>query len=134
MKNYTKTEIKTANKIAYQHIYGINGLLFNRKFSFDKRTRIGHLANSIVVSKKINDADKREIILLKKQRSLNKKTTSVSILELPLVKDYINNKGMIKFINDDRINFYGRNHYAKNAKDYSILAILRKKFYAKNVN
>lgn len=131
MKNYTKSEIATANKIAYQHIYGINGLLINRKFSFDKRTRIGNLANSIVSSKKISEAEKRDIIMLKKQRALNKRTNNVSVLELPLVKDYMSNKGMIKFINDNMINFYGRNHHAKNAKDNAVLAILRKNFYAK---
>lgn len=118
----------TARYIAYKYLYGINHIVINKPFKYDKRTTLGKEANTIVQSLK-KTIDRDMILKIKSKRAAQKLIKeTVSIFNQPLVKDYINNKHYIKAIHQDRIEFYSRNHWAKNDKDLKILQILSKKF------
>ena len=55
-------------------------------------------------------------------------TTSDNIKAAPLVRDYYANRHQLRRVCAERLEFYGRNHWAKNDRDRRILAILAKNF------
>lgn len=120
---YSTNEMKQANRIAMNWLYSDNNLLFNRKFKCDMRTRIGKLAYSIV-RKQANSINKAEILAIRKNRRIDKRTHS-NILSNPIVVDYLANKSTI-VVYPNCLTQGGRNHWAKCDKDRNILAILAK--------
>lgn len=51
-----------------------------------------------------------------------------NVFNSPLVKDYQANRRDLRRVCADRLDFYGRNHWAKDDRDRRILAILAKNF------
>lgn len=51
-----------------------------------------------------------------------------NVLALPIVRDYREHRHDLRGVRPDRLDFYGRNHWAKNDRDRVILAILAKGF------
>ena len=51
-----------------------------------------------------------------------------NVLALPIVRDDRENRHQLRAVRADRLDFYGRNHWAKNDRDRVILAILAKGF------
>jgi hypothetical protein len=126
MKNYTTLEIKTAKKYAYNFVfcrYRLINRIGRKKFDFDGRTRIGNLSNKIYQEiNKISDIEKaKEKAIIRRSNVYN----FVSIINLPIVKDFVNNKPTQ--ILKDRLRFGHRNHWAKTVKDFQILEILSNK-------
>ena len=73
----------------------------------------------------------REAILYKrKQRRLNKPTEFKNVLQNPLLLDFSRNGGNVHC---DRLNIYGRNHWAKKPIDFKVLSILMKNQYQKKL-
>jgi hypothetical protein len=123
--------MNTAKYMAFQYLYSINYIVLNKPLKFDKRTRVGKEANRLVQSLR-STINVKEVYRIKRERAAQKRIKeTVNIFEQPLVKDYLNNKQHIKAIHKDRIEFYGRNHWVKNSKDFKILAVLNK-FSQKN--
>lgn len=123
-KNFTKNEIKIANRIAFRFLGGVECNRLNRNFSYDRRTRIGSLAASIVFKNQRTIEQKEEWKAKKKQRAKNKVPAMMSIFDNPIVKDYMNNRPPM--ISDKGLHFVNRNHWAKNGKDLKIIAIFKK--------
>ena len=126
MKNYTTLEVKTAKKRAYNFVFDRSRLINRigrKKFTFDKRTRIGNLSNKFY--QEINNIssieEAKEKVIARKEN----KFKFSNFLDLPIVKDFINNTPTDVF--KDRLCFNGRNHWAKNETDLKVLEILNKK-------
>lgn len=133
MKPYTKDEIKKAKKIAYRFVFSDYSVFmnFHREFEYDRRTRIGNLANHYVLNLKKN-SNLNELKILKKKRRKYKQTSEFkNIFTLPIVYDYFKHKHNLKDIQSDRLEFWGRNHWAKTDKDLKIIKILSKHFINK---
>lgn len=123
MKNLTKNEIKTANKIAFSYLFSSMNILLNVKFKVDMRFRINKLAKSIVIAHSAK-IDKSSIRQIRKIRSENKYKYS-NILKNPLVVDYLTHKHDVKVVTPSHISFYNRNHWAKNEQDFRVLKVLQ---------
>lgn len=125
MTTYTKEEIKIAKRIAYNFAFGYENILLYRKFKFDKRTRIGNLANNIL---KTISVDKDAIKILKRKRAYLKQDAIFSnILSNKILLDYKKNKSVIHVYPDKLNNPYDRrNHFAKTAQDFTVLKVLIK--------
>ena len=86
----------------------------------DRRTRAYKLSKKYGVKFTSN---KNYIFVLlycrKEERKRHIKSGSdyVNVLGNPIVVDYKKNKGLIKFIYEDHIEFYGRNHWVKTEQD-----------------
>lgn len=114
---------------AYKLFFSAEYLYTNREPKLDRRFNLNKeilkhfklLKNTIGINELIMIKD------IKRHRSEHKKAAIQSILERPLVVDFIKNKRNVLRINEDRIMFKdGRNHWAKDNKDLKILSILRK--------
>ena len=119
----TRQEVSMATRIAYSHLVE-KSIYRGAKLRIDKRTRVGKLALEMIykLEKTYNFEEVRE---KKKLRSLNGVKSFTNILSRPLVKDYINNKNSLKKIHNDHLEFYGRNHWAKDELDLRILKKLK---------
>lgn len=129
MKPYTTEEKKAASKRAFNYIFSLDNVLLDRKFKYDRRFRIGNLANSIVFKKQLTAEQKKEIMEKRKSRARAKaKKVNENILKNPILVDFLKHKHNVKYINDGFIEFYGRNHHAKTPQDHMILKVLKKYF------
>ncbi len=130
MKTTEKELQKKALKIAYNYCFNKYEILKNRvspnrKINLDRRYKVNQLAINYI--KKIRATiDFTEIRLLQKERRIRLLNNQCNILQNHIVKDWIENKNMVKSIDDEKISFYGRNHWAKNDRDVKILEILSK--------
>lgn len=125
LQQYTKKEIKTAKKHAYNFFTSFRYLYqYKDDFKFDGRTRIGNLSYEyfLELKKSINRKDIKEKI----EKRKNNKFIFKNIFSNPLVNDFIKNKINLDTIYKDRLRFSGRNHWAKNDYDKKILLILQK--------
>lgn len=52
----------------------------------------------------------------------------LNVLALPIVRDYMQHRDQLRRVCADRLDFYGRNHWAKDDRDRRALAILAKYF------
>lgn len=121
--HYTKEEHKEAMKAAANYIFTPFWYIKQRAFKHDARTRIGQLSNMYV--KKYVHLRTNEVINKQKQRHSNKGAKEFeNIFNNAITKDYLTNKRQLKRVAKDKLEFFGRNHYAKNEQDYKILAIL----------
>lgn len=124
MKNYTQAEIAQAKRIAYQFTYGIDNIVLQRPFKYDRRTRVGNLAASFVKQMALTDDKRLAIRAIKKTRRAQK-TSVAAIKDNPLVKDFLSNRSDVLRIDENRILFSGgRNHWAKSDADRRILKVL----------
>ena len=124
MKNYTPSEIKAAKRIAYNFTYSIDNIVLNRSFKYDRRTRVGNLANSFVKQMALTNDQKMSIRAIKKAR-MAQKASVAGIKDNPLVKDFLSNRSDVLRIDENRILFSGgRNHWAKSDADRRILKVL----------
>lgn len=123
------SELKTAKKMAFNYLYGINHLILGRSFKYDARTKIGKLANEIV-KKEIKKIDKKAILQLQKNRR-ELKFSFVPLLKSPIINDYILHKYNLNGVFTQNLSFRdGRKHWAKNENDLKTLIILKKHFLA----
>jgi hypothetical protein len=51
-----------------------------------------------------------------------------NILSAPIVRDYMQHRADLRAVRADRLDFYGRNHWAKDDRDRRALAILARHF------
>ena len=51
-----------------------------------------------------------------------------NVLALPIVRDYMQHRADLRAVRADRLDFYGRNHWAKDDRDRRALAILAAHF------
>ena len=56
-----------------------------------------------------------------------------NILAAPIVCDYMQHRDQLRHVFADRLDFYGRNHWAKDDRDRRTLAILARHFNAANL-
>lgn len=125
--SYTATEIKQATAEAMHFLYGTSHILLNHRFRYDRRTRIGKLAASIVSRTPV---DRTAILELRRKRCKNKPAEFCNYLRNPLVKDFRQNRSSVKEITAEGIMFWsGRNHWIKNTSDINILKVLAKYHY-----
>ena len=127
MKPYTLEEKKIAEKRAYNYLFSLQNVLLNKKFQYDRRYRVGKLANSIILNKQLTPVQKMEILEKRRFRAKSRQI-SPTILRNPILIDYLKHKSDVKYIHDSFIQFYGRNHHAKNAQDFMVLKVLKKHF------
>lgn len=123
MKSLTSSEIKSAKKMAYSFAFSINNLILNRRFKFDARTRIGKAANVIIKELII---DKKSIITKRKLRFANKLNVFSNILNNKLLLDFRAHTSDVRFIHANFIQFWNRNHHAKNEQDLKVLSVIKK--------
>jgi hypothetical protein len=122
MKNLT---VKTR---VYKFINSIDYLLLNRKPKLDMRYNTSKEFMSLFY-KLTKDFNKSEALeKLKARRKANSIVEFSNVLNNKLYVDFKKNKLNVRFINDTHINFYGRNHHAKNEIDLKVLSILKKNF------
>lgn len=119
-----------AERIAHKYLAMKAGFGLTKLPKVDKRTKVGKLALEMIykLEKTYNFEEVRE---KKKLRNLNRVKPFTNILSRPLVKDYINNKHSLKKVHENRLEFYGRNHWAKDELD---LRILKKLVLCQNKN
>lgn len=122
-KNYTKAEIKAANKMAFGFLFSTMNLLLNRKFKYDARTRIETLAADIFY-KEVKNLDKQKIVSIKRERKLKRPVEFSNILQNKIYSDWKKNRHALVFT--DRLIIDSRNHWAKNSEDFKVLSILKK--------
>lgn len=122
-KNYTKAEIKAANKMAFGFLFSTMNLLLNRKFKYDARTRIETLAAEIFY-KEVKNLDKQKIVSIKRERKLKRPVEFSNILQNKIYSDWKKNRHALVFT--DRLRIDSRNHWAKNSEDFKVLSILKK--------
>lgn len=116
---------KQAKRIAYSIIMDRVNRPTAKVMQVDRRTKVGKLALEMVCEiEKTFDFEKA--YRKRKERREKKVKPFLNILGRPIVKDYLNNKHQIKAIHKDRIDFFGRNHWAKDATDFKIIEILMK--------
>lgn len=126
MKNLTtKTRV-------YKFINSIDFLMFNRKPRLDMRYNSSKEFMSLFY--KITKDFNKDLALekLKSRIKSNATVEFANILQNKIYNDYLKNYSDIKFIHENHIQFYGRNHHAKNATDLKVIAILRKNYINKN--
>ena len=123
MKTLEKLSKEATNK-AWKLVMDFRNLRFGKMGKLDKRYILNKEALKIAKSL---DYDSTYILQKKKERQERKYRKNNNILSNPIVVDYLKHKDSICFINDERINFGQRNHWAKNEKDIKILTILRKR-------
>ena len=124
--NYTPQEVKQAKRLAYLYATSVRATVLKMHFVYDKRTRIGRLAYTMIpaIRQHINTD---QIIEKRKQRAALKKEDykqTTNILDTPIVKDYIRNRPLVVY--PDRLKAQNRNHWAKDDRDKKILEILMK--------
>lgn len=128
-------KIKTSNpkKTAFNYIYGLDNLLFNKKIRLDMRFNYSYKVLELIKKYQISEVEKKRILTLKKERAINRNGEPIaSILKNKLVVDYLKNKGYLTGVFDDHLRFGGfRNHWAKNETDLKVLAILKKHYLSK---
>lgn len=111
---------KQAKRIAYSIIMDRVNRPTAKVMQVDRRTKVGKLALEMVCEiGKTFDFEKA--YRKRKERREKKVKPFLNILGRPIVKDYLNNKHQIKAIHKDRIDFFGRNHWAKDDMDLKIL-------------
>lgn len=104
---------------------GGNGRKYYRldfRFNFDRAVW------AYMKSHPLSESQKAEILAKKKERAKNKNWQFQNVLSNPLVKDFKNNRHSLSYIDEHRLCFHGRNHWAKNNFDRKILSILLKTF------
>lgn len=119
---------KRATKNAYHWLTYHHNIRFRKPLKVDRRTTY-----SKILLRKISEIQPKinlvEVEQKQKLRKLNKPLVFNNYLLNPIVKDYLNNRNMIQFVNENHLHFYdGRNHWAKNQIDIRILAIIKKHF------
>ena len=129
MKKITKQEIKEANRIAYSYLYGYKNLKWDTLPKLDMRFRISKLAVEIFKKNQLTDTIRSEVTWKRRNRNLNKPYYFISIMNNPLLLDFMKNRDHVEKIYYDHIWFCGRNHWAKSRKDLVILSVLQKMKY-----
>jgi hypothetical protein len=127
MTTLKNSEIKTANKMAYQFFFNPYNMTMDKSPNFDRRTRIDKKAHLIFkeIKKSVNIND---IKAKKRTRRESMPSQYKNYLMNRIVIDYFNNFSSLKGVYNDRLSFYGRNHWAKNQEDYKILEVLKQGF------
>jgi len=120
--------IKEASKLAFKLIYSPYSIILDKKPKLDMRYNFSKLILKIYKQNALTFSEKKEILSLRKQRRLSK-NIETNYLNNPILVDYIKNKKDVKHVFCDRIEFYGRNHWAKNNNDLKVISIIKK--YAK---
>jgi hypothetical protein len=93
---------------------------------FDQRTKVGKEATKLIGQIR-SGVDFQEIERKRNaRRKLRQAPSFVNIFERPLVRDYLSNKRSLEHVHGQCLRFFGRNHWAKDAKDLRILEILKK--------
>lgn len=115
----------TAKKMAYRYLTSFDYLHFRRQPRIDKRTKVGRLALQMIyeLQKTLDFATIKEKQMQRRKLKGSRKFTNV--FDNPLVKDYTSNKWNLIKVHSDRLEFSGRNHWAKNEQDLRILKILK---------
>ena len=70
----------------------------------------------------------RETHRARTRRKVEEERRPRNILAAPLVRDYMQNRHELRRVCVDRLDFYGRNHWAKDDRDRRILAVLARHF------
>ena len=70
----------------------------------------------------------RETHRARTRRKVEEERRPRNILAAPLVRDYMQHRHELRRVCVDRLDFYGRNHWAKNDRDRRILAVLARHF------
>ncbi|MBQ5971856.1 MAG: hypothetical protein IJL45_05575 [Prevotella sp.] len=99
----------------------------DRRFKFNREVEA--LARKIINSKGLAGimADRQKHRDRTRARVESEKAPR-NILAAPLVRDYYAHRSHVRRVLPDRLQFDGRNHWAKNDRDSQILAILAKNF------
>jgi hypothetical protein len=91
------------------------------RYNFDRELR------RYLIENKLPETERLRVWQLRRQRAENKPQPYVNVFNLPIVKDWRNNRRELQHINGNRMVFSGgRHHWAKNDKDRKILSILAK--------
>lgn len=123
----TITTITSVNRFlnSYEFIF------CNRKPKLDMR--YNRSKEFLLIFNKLKNFNKQERICKLKSRRVNKNFTFENVLSNKIFIDFRKNKHNIKFIHDNFIDFYGRNHHAKNNFDLKVLSILKKNINYQNL-
>ena len=131
----TNTNEKEAIKMAYKMICSTQSIAckkYSQLFFFRKSLDFRFNQDRLIYSKIVilsKSLDFSEIAKKQKQRVQNRHIKHVeNYMNNKLVIDYFKNKSSIKYISDNCIYFYCRNHWAKNNTDLKIISVLRKHF------
>lgn len=131
MKPYTQQEIAKATSIAYRYTHGYYYLLLRKPFRYDGRTRIGRLSATLVNKLRVSEVERQEIINKRKQRCESRHMQDTgNVLTNKLFVDFRHNRGSVTGVYNDRISFYGRNHWAKTPIDFKVLSVLKRNYMA----
>jgi hypothetical protein len=133
MKTLTPEEHREAKRLAMQRIYSLKNYLNIRGYDkpFDKRTRIGREANRLMKVMQLTADEKLRLLQLRRSRAKTEEPTNY--LTDPITLDYLRNKrqGRCEVVfKQDGTAFIrwnnGRNHWAKNGRQYNILTAINK--------
>lgn len=140
MKNLTKTEKIQAIKRVYEAIrvnsrhgmYKIRGIQDVRRTLYrwiDMRTRVGMYAIEYF-NNLVDDGFKLEDYGRKWQERFDRRIFKLHPAQLFILNnlfiDYREHRKEFKCVENDRLNFNGRYHYAITEQDYKVLEIIRK--------
>jgi hypothetical protein len=121
----TELERKAYND-AYRQKY-VNFVLLpcrrNFKPDCDRRTKFGKMVDKFYHLIEIQNADE---LRTKHKERVSNSWYFIPLFSQPLIKDWINNRHLIKKIWDDHLNFGLRNHWAKTDTDFRFIKILKK--------
>jgi len=132
-KPLTPQEKREAKKLACQRIYSLKNYLNIRGYNnpFDRRTRIGREANRLIKVMQLSADEKLRLLQLKRSRA--KADCQKNYLNDPITQDFLRNRNqgrcMVVFKNDGTAFLRwnnGRNHWAKNERQYKILTVINK--------
>lgn len=123
-----KTQTTTLTKV-YRFINSIDFLLFDRKPRLDMRYNSSKEFMSLFY--KLTKGFDKQAALVKLKARRKPAFVFENILQNKIYNDYKKNYSDIQFIHENFIQFWGRNHHAKNTNDVKVIAILRKNYIAK---
>lgn len=99
----------------------------DQRYKFNREAEAA--AREIIAAKGFNGIMKdRQTHRDRTRRKVEEERRPLNVLALPIVRDYMQHRHELRRVCADRLDFYGRNHWAKNDRDRRALAILAAHF------